>query len=139
MKKFVSIVSLVLVVLMLTMTLASCSKIDKDPEAYAEKLEDNDFEVALYDADETGGKIVISTTAYAYDAKDSAEWIDTLIVCQKDEAEGNIFYCYDDERAKELEEDLNKFKEDDRDFVEYIVKREGNIVFFGDEEAWKAM
>lgn len=139
MKKFVSIVSLVLVVLMLTMTLASCSKIDKDPEVYAEKLEDNGFDVALYDADDASGKVVIATTAYAYDSKDSADWIDELIIFEDDDAEGHIFYCYNDERAKELEEDLNKFKDDERDFVEYIVKREGNIVFFGNEDAWKAM
>ena len=131
------IICIIFVVITLSCMLVSCSNFGEDPKAYSEELEKKGFYVEFYDSSNFADMFEIYDIAEDFEIeRDYVSWIDYVIFCENEE-EGFFFYCYNEESAKNIEEELKNLTERRRGYAESIVKRQGKIVYFGFEENWK--
>ena len=134
------ILSLSLVLCICILALISCSKVENDPVAMAQLLDEDGYYVELY-LDES-------------DIEDIAEEFEISrqgVYCMlgafpeedEDEEKGGFFvFCDKTKNAKEVEEDLNDVFDDLEDefgFSRMTVVRDGEVVFFGNEGMWEKL
>ena len=122
MKKFVSIISLVLVAVMLCATLVSCGAPAKDPEDALAALKENGYTAAKFGEyvsgsklaeDKDGNKKIDHVTIYYFDSKDDA----TAAM----------------ERIQKVAN--GEKKDSDTDWVD--ATQSGNMIYFGNKQAIK--
>ncbi len=136
MKKFLSILSVITLVSILTVSLVACNTIPSDPEKAVKNLEENDFETFVVES----GSIEARGFAVLVDGFDS-------MIIGSNENNGIIILYFDDSNAaKNFYEDgvesmLALFEISEEDFAdseECKFKQSGKIVYYGTEKAIKA-
>ena len=129
------LLSAILLLLVLSCALTSCTRIHKDPLDAAKQLDEKDYFVSLT-VDEgsiksfgkTLGIKISGVSSYLYAFPEDGN----------QEKGGYLFYCDKTENAKDLERELEDLL-DEKEFYfkRGTIKRSGKIVFIGCEDVWE--
>ena len=120
------IVGLLLAVVLLMITLSSCSAFEKDPEDFMSTLEDAGFYVELMDTQRK-----IKDIAEDFDIRERfIRHIECIVFCENEE-EGYFIFCENTSTAKDITESLEEQRK-----YQWRIQRKGKIVYIGSEENW---
>ena len=138
MKKIVKAVLILMVTLSFVVVLASCSRISEDPLKIVKELDkasyDSQIAVDSSDLEEFADELEIR--------EEDIEW---MIVIESEEWDsydeiGILIYCKNYKTAKEMQQDLENYADENEDLLEEIkrpvIERQGKYVFLGAEKIW---
>ena len=130
MKKFLS-VFLTLMLAITCLAFTGCS-VPKNPDKAIKNLEENGYEtVAITELDEINE--MIQSIPGIPEGK-----IESIVIGNSGTSSITIFYCVDKDAAKNLEESLDEYTDDNPYFENMEVEYKGKRVWVGDESAIKA-
>lgn len=130
--------SLLLVVILLVLSLASCGSDKLDPTTVAKKLQE-DYSLKI-SADEYDIEYFTDETNASYKGIEGMVAIDPT--SDYDEKGALMIFCENNKIAKALAKDLKDYTEKmtEDDYIYFkraLVKRAGKVVFFGYEDIWE--
>ena len=129
-------VLLLIAIVLLACMFTACASFGKDPKQYAKTLENKGFYVEIFDKSNLYDFFDIYSILEDFEIEEHSSWIDYIVFCENEE-EGYFFYCYDTASAKKIEKSLKDLMENYRGYADGgVLKRDGNIVYFGWEENW---
>lgn len=121
------IISLSLVFCICILSLISCAKIENDPVAMAQTLDEAGHYVEMYIDSE-------DIEDFADDFEITAQCVYCIIETEDDDDNGGYFiFCESKKSAKAIEADCNELV-DDEDVEDITVYRKGKVVFVGSED-----
>ncbi len=130
-----------MIIMIMMLGLCSCAGKTDDPIEVAKNFDKKDYEVVVAVDNED-----INDFADEFEIR-GKEIRCIVAVCPNDgyddEKMGVFIYCNDGSSAKKMVEDLEEFIDKNKDFDEEIIrcviKKDGDLVFIGCEDAWEEL